>query len=167
MPDQQRHAESSSGVTRRRLNPDLIEGRFPQDPSVANTVEGNAAGQAEIGKAGLLVGRRDGPEHDLLGHLLDRGGQVHLALSQRSLGLAWGSVKELMETRAGHGQALAIVEVGHVHAEGTVLLEVDKVFEDSLGKARFAVRGQAHQLVFTGIHTKAAVVGKSGIEQSK
>ena len=44
-------------------------------------------------------------QHDLLGHGLDGGGQVHLALGHLGLGLAGRAAEELVDLLAGHGQA--------------------------------------------------------------
>ena len=80
MPDQQRHAERPAGVPGRRLNPDVLKRPFPQDPAVGHAVERHAAGQAEILHPGQLLCEPGGLEHDLFGHFLDGGCEVHVAL---------------------------------------------------------------------------------------
>ena len=48
----------AAGVTRRRLDPDLIEDALAQDPPVADAVERDAAGEAQIAQAGLALRER-------------------------------------------------------------------------------------------------------------
>ena len=71
-------------------------------------------------------------EHDLLGHRLDAGGQVHVPL-RRACDSGWrgGPPNRRVEPPAGHRQPLAVVEVVHVEPEAAVGLQVDQVLAGS------------------------------------
>ena len=57
VPDQLRHAERAAGIARRRLDPEPLERPFAQQPPVADAVERDAAGQAEVLEPGLACAR--------------------------------------------------------------------------------------------------------------
>ena len=82
-------------------------------------------------------------QHDLLGDLLDRRGEVHLALRQRRLGLARRAAEQPVERAVRHRQARAVVEVRHVQPERAVGLQIDQIVEDQLARtsARRRARG--------------------------
>ena len=48
MPDEQRRAQRTAGVAGRRLNPDVVERPFAQQPAVGHAVERHATGQHEV-----------------------------------------------------------------------------------------------------------------------
>jgi len=48
IPHEQRGAQRAAGIARRRLDPDVLEGRFPQDSTVRDAVERHAAGQVRF-----------------------------------------------------------------------------------------------------------------------
>ena len=77
---EQRRTERAAAVARRRLHEQILERRLAQDATVGDAVQRHAAGQAEAVEAGLGVqGARHG-EHDLLGAVLDAGGDVGVVL---------------------------------------------------------------------------------------
>ena len=106
-------------------------------------------------------------QHDLLGHRLDRRGEIHLALRERSLRLARRSAEQRVEARVGHREAGAVVEVVEVEPEGAVVLDVDQVLLDEIGVPRLAVRREPHHLVLARVHLEAGVVGERRIEQAE
>ena len=57
MPEVQRHAQGAAGVTRRRLDPDLLERALAKDPAVADAVQRDAASQAEVAHARFRAAR--------------------------------------------------------------------------------------------------------------
>ena len=69
-------------------------------------------------------------QHDLLGHLLDRGGDVHVELRQQLLRRARRLAEQRVELAVRHGQADAVVEVIQVQPERAVRLQVDQLVED-------------------------------------
>ena len=85
MPDEQGRAERPAGVAGRRLDPDVVERPLAQQPAVGHAVERDAAGQDEVLHAGSRVNVAADPQHDLLGHRLDAGGQVHVPLLEGRL----------------------------------------------------------------------------------
>ena len=80
MIGRERGAERAAGVARRRLHPNPFELAVADDLSVGDAVERDAAGQAQMLGAGLGGDGARQPQHDLVGHRLDRGGEIHLAL---------------------------------------------------------------------------------------
>jgi hypothetical protein len=69
--DEEGRAERTTRVPRSRLNPEVFERAFADDPPVGDAVECDATRHAEILHAGLLVEVSRDAEHDLLGHALD------------------------------------------------------------------------------------------------
>src|ERR1041385_92956 len=53
MPNERSSAQRASGIARSRLNPDVIEWSFAQQPSIGNAVERDTAGQHEVLHFGL------------------------------------------------------------------------------------------------------------------
>ncbi len=78
----QRGAQSAARIAGGGLDVDLLEAAVAQDLAVRHAVERNAAGQAQIPDPGFLAQRSRQPQHDLLGHRLNRRRQVHVALRQ-------------------------------------------------------------------------------------
>ena len=97
MPGELRHAERAAGVAGRGLDPELLERALAQQPAVAHAVERDAAGEAEPVEPGLAVHRARHAEHDLLGHDLDRAGEVHLPLRQLGLRLPRRAAEQPVE----------------------------------------------------------------------
>ena len=106
-------------------------------------------------------------EHDLFGDRLHRGGEIHVALGKRFLGVTRRPAEQIVKPLVGHPEPGAVVEIALVEAEAAVGLQIDQVVEDSLGKARLAIRGEAHHLVFARIDFEPGVVGERGIKQSE
>src|SRR6185503_4229535 len=97
MPERERYAERAAGVSRRGLDPEIVERPFAQDAPVGDAVERHAAGEAELGEAGLLPRVLGHLQHDLFGDLLDRAREIHLALGEEALRFARRSAEELVE----------------------------------------------------------------------
>ena len=106
-------------------------------------------------------------EHDFLGHLLNRTGQIHLALSDRRLRLARRSTKQLFECRPRHAKALRIREVLLVHSQRPVISKIDEVFLDERDVARLAIRGEFHDLVLAAVDPKPSEIGKRAVQQAQ
>ena len=117
VPDQQRDSQRPAGVSGSRLDPDLVEWALAETTAVGDTVERHAAGQAQVPHPGGFVNVSGHPQHRFLGDGLDTGGDVHVPLGQGRLGCSRRSVKERVELRRGHRQALAVVEVFQVHCQ--------------------------------------------------
>ncbi len=107
------------------------------------------------------------PQDDLLGHLLDRPGQVHLPAGEVRLGRPRRAAEHVVEAAVGHAQRGQVAEVLPVDRERAVVVEVDQVVEDGVHVAGLAVGGEAHQLVLAGVDPEAAVVGERGVEQAE
>src|SRR6266478_813023 len=73
----ERSAERAAGVPGRRLNPKRIDNPIAQDLSVGNTIESDAAGQAQLALPCFCSQAANHPHNRLLGHRLDRGSEVH------------------------------------------------------------------------------------------
>ena len=121
MPDRQRGAERAAGIARGRLHPDVLERAVAQDLAVGDAVERDAAGEAEVVEAVFARQRARKPQHHLLGHRLDRGGDVHVERREQFLGrVAHRRAEQVGEFPIGHGQAGAIIEIVEVEPEGAV-----------------------------------------------
>ena len=166
VPDEQRHAQRAAGVPRRRLDPDVVERPLAQDAPVADAVERDAAGQAELAQPGLGVDVARRPQHRLLGNRLDRRGDVHLALGDGRLGPPRRPVEQRVEPARRHSETLAVLEVRHVHAERPVGLQVDQVVPNAVDVLRLPVGREAHQLVLARVHLEAGEVGEGGVQQA-
>ena len=97
MPDVQRDAERAAGVAGGRLNPELVDDLLAQDPSVADAVERDAAGEAQVAEAGLLSRVPRHLDHRFFGDVLNRARQVHLALRQLGFRPPGGTIEEPLE----------------------------------------------------------------------
>ncbi len=161
----QRRADRAAGVARRRLDPDAVETAVAQDLAVRDAVERDAARQAQLALAGLARNGAGHAQHDLLGHLLHRGGDVHVERGQELLRSARRLAEQVVERAVGHGQADAVIEVVEVEPERTVGLQVDQLVEDHPGIARLAVGREPHQLVFARIDLEAGVIGERRVQQ--
>src|SRR5688500_8938878 len=94
MPDKQCRAQGAAGIARRGLNPNVVKRTLAQDTSVGHTIERHASGQTEVLHSGLRMDIPRGSQHDLLGHLLDRGREIHITLRQPRIGLPWWAAEE-------------------------------------------------------------------------
>lgn len=161
VPGEERGAEGSTGVAGGGLDPDVLEGGFAQQATVGDAIEGNAAGEAEVARAGGGMEVAGHAQDDLLGDDLHGGGKVEFALGQLGFGAPGRSAEELGELVGRHGEALAVVEITLVEAEGSVVAQVQQVVANGVGVARLTVGRQAHEFVFAGVDPEAAEVGES------
>ncbi len=166
MPDEQSHAQGSACVAGGRLDPQVGVRTLAQDAAVGHAVQRHAASQAQPRQTGLFVDMTGHAEQNLLGHGLDRRRQIHLALGQRRLRPPRRAAEQPLELPRRHGQPLAVIEVGHVHAERAVRLQIDQLVPDQVGVLGLAVGGQSHQLVFARIDAKATEIREGRIEQT-
>src|SRR5215213_1091491 len=125
VPDGQRGAERSTGISRRRLYPDPLERTFAQDATVRNAVERDTSGQAKICLAGFFMCAPRHSQHRFFSHDLNAGREIHVFLRELSLGLARWSTEELVETLARHRQTRAVVEIFRVQPERSVFTEIE------------------------------------------
>ena len=157
--------QCAAGVTRRGLDPDVVEPTVPQDLAVGDAVQRDPACQTQVGDAGLRPERAGQPQHRFLNHGLHRGGQIHVPLRQRLNGRARRAAEQRLEPAVGHREAGTVVEIVEVKAERAVRLQVDHVVEDGAHVLRLAVGREAHHLVFAGIDFETGVEGERRIEQ--
>lgn len=160
-------AQRAAGIAGRWLDPDALELSLAQDLAIGDAVERDAAGETEVRHAGFGSERAGETQDNLLGDRLDRSGDVHLALADRVFAAARLAAEQLVKPIVGHPQSGAIVEVALIDAESAVGLEVDEMVEDELSVFGFAVRGEAHHLVFTVVDLETEIVGEGRVEQTK
>ena len=165
-------ADRSARVTRRRLNPQVVENAAREDLAVGHAVQRDAAGQHEVAAAGGRARRARQPQHDVLGDLLDGERQIHVPLRQFHVGSApWHPEQPLPRRLVHHAQPGGELEVRHVEDERSVGPHVHELAGDGVGKAADAgaagvpVRRQAHQLVLAAVDREAKVVGEGGVEE--
>ena len=124
-----------------------------------------AARQSKFVLAGDLPGVSRQPHHDFLRNHLNGAGNIHMALFNFLVRPAWWSAKKLIKLYVGHGCAPQKIEIVHVQPERTVRFEAQQPAPDGFGKRRPSVRRQPHELVFTGVNPKTAVIGEGGINR--
>ena len=165
MPDEQCGPQCPAGVPGRGLDPDVLEGSFTQNLAVGDAVERHAARQSQVLRTGERVRGASRTHHDLFGHDLDRRCDVHLALGDVGFRRARWAFEEFVHPWRGHDVVVAVGEIGHIHLEGSVFLQVQQVVEDPVAIDRFAIRRESHQLVLAAIHLETGEVGHGRVEQ--
>ena len=135
-------------------------------PAVGDAVERHAAGEAEVLLLRDLVEVPGREQHHLLGHGLDRGGEVHLPLARA------GSPARAAGRRRGAANFSPVIrelggvgEVVHVQPERAVRLHVDELLLDDVGVYGLAVGREAHQLVLAGVDLEPGEVRERRVEQ--
>jgi hypothetical protein len=167
MPQRERHAQRTAGITGGRLNPNLFERSFPFDPAVAHAVERHASGEAQIAQPCFAMRKGRHLQHHFFGDVLDRSCKIHLALCQPALGLPRRTAQQPFHRRSRHRQRVRVGEELLVHPQAAVIADFDEVILDGFHEGGLAVRRQAHDLVLSGVHLEAGKIGKSRIEQAE
>ena len=167
MPDQLCHSQGTACVARGWLDPQPLERSVSQHSSVSDTVEGHAAGQAQVLKTGLPMCRPRHAQHDLLADDLNRARQVHLPLRQLRFRHTGRATEQAIEGSVRHREAREVIEVLLVQGERAVLAEVDQLSIDHIHVLGLAVRRKAHHLVFARIDLEPGVIGEGGVQQAK
>ena len=160
-------AQRPAGIAGCGLDPDAFEYPLALQPAIGHAVQRHTAGQAQLALARAARNASRQLEHHLLGDRLHRGRQVHLALAQLGFGQAGRAAEQPLEPLVDHGQAGAIVKIVEIEAKCAVVLDIDQMPLDGVGKARRAIGRQAHQLVLAGIDLEPGVLGKCRIQQPK
>src|SRR5690349_10800174 len=102
MPNHQRGAECSTRIPRRRLDPDVVERAVAKDLAVADAIERDTAGEAEVALTRLARSVSRDLEHHLFGHFLNARGEIEVALREIRLRLARRSAEQTMKAIIGH-----------------------------------------------------------------
>ena len=138
-----------------------------QHLAVGDAIERHAAGEAQVSRSGLLGEAARQPQHGLIQHRLDRGRDIHVKRRQQLIRAAHRLAEQFGEPVVGHGEAGAIVEIGHVEPERAVGLQIDQMIENELCVFRLAVGREPHHLVFAGVDLEAGVIGRGRIQQAE
>ncbi len=102
-------------------------------------------------------------EHRLLGHDLNAGGDVGVALLQVGAGLA-RRPEQLDEGPIDRAQPVMVAQVAHVQAEAAVLGQRDQLAH-LVEPGRPAVGRHAHDLVLTFVDLETQVAGECAVQQ--
>ncbi len=70
IPGEESRTQCPACVSRRGLNPNIVKGTFPEDSSIPDAVQCNAARQHQVLLAGFTMDVAGHAKHDLLGHVL-------------------------------------------------------------------------------------------------
>ena len=130
MPQRVGDAERAAGVAGRGLNPEVLEGPFAQEPAVADAVERDAAGQAELARP---VSRCAVAIRSITSSVIsctDRARSISRCVTGAS-----GSrrtAEQPLEPGAGHRQAVDELEVLEVQPDAAVVVDVDDVIANRL-----------------------------------
>jgi hypothetical protein len=131
MPRRERRADRTACIAGSRLHPDVLEGAVLQHLAIGNAIERDASRETECAQSMLARQRASQPQHHLLGHGLDRGGDVHVELCQQVLArIPSRRSKQRVEALVRHGQSGTIVEIAEVQPECPVVLDVDQMIEN-------------------------------------
>ena len=125
MPREQSRTKRAARVARGRLNPDPIENFLAQNLSVRHAIQRDTASATKISLSGFFANMPRHPEHDFVGHILNRPRQVHVALGKLRFRFARWPSEQAIECGVRHRQADAVIEILHVQAERSVVLEID------------------------------------------
>ncbi len=71
VPKRKRHADGTTRVAGRRLNPDFLERPLTQDAAVGDAIERDTAGKTQVSQTGLAMGEPRHLEHHLFGDVLN------------------------------------------------------------------------------------------------
>src|ERR1700694_651711 len=104
----------------------------PQNLAVADAIERDTAGHAELALLRLRGGIARDLQHDLFRDFLDARRQIEIALSEVRLRLARRAAEQAMKAPVRHRQPLRVVEIVEVHAERTVVADLDQMLADRI-----------------------------------
>ena len=127
IPNEQCRAECATSIAGGRLNPDVFEHSFAQDSAIANAIERDAAGKTKIFFSGHGADVMAHSQHNFFGDLLNACSDVHVKFRELAVGFSRRLTEKRMEAGIGHGQALAIIKILHVHPKGAVLFKIDNL----------------------------------------
>ena len=167
VPDEHRGAQCATGVARGGLYPDIIEDALAEDLAVADAVERHAPAMTRWRiPVSLRTWRAVRSMISSVTAWMDAAMSISRWGDPR-FGFADRAVEELFHLRIGHGQALAIIEVGHVHPEGAVLFQIKQVVDDEVFVFWLSVGGEAHEFVLAGVDPEPREVGEGRVEQAQ
>jgi hypothetical protein len=149
------------------LHPYLLEAAVAQHLAVCDAIERDAAGEAQIARAGLGGQRPGQPQYRLLGDRLDRGCEIHMDLLEPVFRSPRRNPEQRSKAVIRHAQPGAVIEVLLIKTKAAVILQIDQMVENGLGEARLAIGGEPHDLVFAGIDPKSGEIGERRIEQTE
>ena len=163
----ERSTNRAAGITGRRLNPNPVELAVAQHLAVGDAIERHAPRKTEVASAGLTGEAARQPQHRFVEHRLNGGGNIHVERGQQLIGRAHRLAEQFCKPFIRHGEAGAIIEIGHVEPERSIRLQIDEVIENELRVFRLAVRREPHHLIFAGVDLEAGEVGHGRIKQTK
>ena len=123
-----------------------ISSKMPiaQDTSIAHAVQSDTTCEAEFVHSGGLPHVAGAADHDLLGDGLHRGRDVHGVFANFRFRLTSWFAEEIFEFRRDHREPGGVIEIGHVHTERSVVLQIDQVFVDQVGEFWLSEGSEAH-----------------------
>src|SRR5437867_2050057 len=129
IPDKGSRAQGAAGIAGGGLNPDVFERTFAKKAAIGDAIEGDSAGEDEVFHFRLPMHFASHAQYDFFGDLLNAGSEVHVALLEHGFRRAGWAAEQIVKSAIGHGQALAIIEVIHVHPEAAVRFQTEEVLE--------------------------------------
>lgn len=75
------------------------------------------------------------------------------------LGFPGRAAEQVREVFIRHAESGAIVEVLHIHPEGSVFLQINQVIVNGLDVFGLPVRRKAHNLVLRRVHLETGKIG--------
>src|SRR5688500_6334269 len=167
VPNQLCHTQRTARITGGRLDPQLLERSFAENPTVADAVERHATRETQVLHSGFAMDRACHAQHDLFADHLHGPRKVHLLLRQLRLRLSRRTAEELVEGFTGHREAGEIVEVLLVERERAILAQIHQLAIDEVHVLWRTIRGEAHHLVLARIHLEAGVIRERRVQKSE
>ena len=159
MPSEKRDPDCASGITSSWLNPDSVEGTFPQQSSIRNRIERDSAGHHEIRLSCFPPRVSRQGEHDVFQYRLNRRGQVHFAAQPRRTQTTPATLAELTERER---EVMTLVGAGRSNdeiAEHLVITPATAKTHVSRAMAKLGARDRA-QLVVIAYETGLVTPGR-------
>ena len=144
----------------------MIKDTFFEDFSVRYAVECYTTGQAQVAFAGHCAGIARHLQHHFFRHHLNRGGQVHLTLTDRGFWFSGPAAEQARESVVCHRQSIEVAEVIHIHPDRAIFADFHQMFFDVVNISWLAIRREAHQLVLAGVDLESAEIGERAVKQA-
>ena len=173
----QRRANGGPSIVRCGLNVHVSKVRSLEDHAISHAIQRHSACQANRCRARLLLNKIQHRKVVLFEHRLHGCGEVLVALLDFGPGHARFAKNLCHLVRKDRAQSRFPAIPSHLHALA-VMCEVVQIQAALIslgadqaphlfGKARLAISGEAHHLVFVAVLGKAEKLRKSGVEKAQ
>jgi hypothetical protein len=107
----QRGTERATSIPGSRLNPKRIDRPVTQHFAIGDTIERDAASQAQVPQPGFRNQAPNHPEDHLVGDRLNRGREIHMALLKQFLRSPRRPAEQTIKLAVRHPQPDTIIKI--------------------------------------------------------